>query len=117
MKSPNIFIHTFKASFLLLCLIAIILITGASNKPNEQRRNSMTTKTATEVLEEHAQELMSIPGVVGIAQGLCNGKPCIKVYISEKTPEVSEKVPPFLEGYPVMVEETGKIQALPKNRK
>ncbi len=77
----------------------------------------MTTKNATEVLEEHAQELMSIPGVVGIAQGLCNGNPCIKVYISEKTPEVSEKVPPFLEGYPVMVEETGKIQALPKKRK
>lgn len=117
MESPSNGIITFKASFLFLLLIAVIFITGAANKPNEQQIKSMTTKTITQVLKEHTQELMSISGVVGIAQGICNGEPCIKVYISEKTPEVSEKVPAFLEGYPVMIEKTGKIKALPKNRK
>jgi hypothetical protein len=116
MKFSLVVIHTPKATCMLLFLIAIILVTGASNQTNDQRRNSMPMKTIPQVLAEHAQELMSIPGVVGLAQGLCDGRPCIKVFIKEKTPEVNQKVPSILEGYPVMIEETGEIRALPKSR-
>ncbi len=76
----------------------------------------MTTKTIEEVLEEHTNELMSLPGVVGTAQGICNGEPCIKVYIGEKTSELDQKIPVTLEGYPVVTEESGGIRALPKDR-
>ncbi len=74
----------------------------------------MTEKTIEEVLKEHTEELMSLPGVVGTAQGLCNDKPCIKVYVIEKTPELAQKIPDIIEGYQVVVEETGEIRALPK---
>ncbi len=74
----------------------------------------MSVKTIEEVLKEHTEELMSIPGVVGIGQGLCNNKPCIKVFVIERTPELEQEIPKSLEGYPVMIEETGEIRALPK---
>jgi hypothetical protein len=59
---------------------------------------------------------MSIPGVVGTAQGLCDGQPCIKVLVIQKTPEIEEKIPETLEGYPVEIEPTGEIKPLPKNQ-
>ncbi len=74
----------------------------------------MTAKTIEEVLKDHTEELMSLPGVVGIGQGLCNGKPCIKVLVIEKTSELEQKIPDNIEGYQVMIEETGEIRALPK---
>ena len=75
----------------------------------------MTTRTIEEVLKEHTGELMAIPGVVGTGQGLCDSKPCIKVYVIKKTLELEEKIPGNLEGCPVVIEETGEIRALPKN--
>lgn len=76
----------------------------------------MAAKGIEEVLREHARGLMSIPGVVGTAQGLCNDRPCIKVFVIKKTAEVEEKVPDNLEGYPVTMEETGEIRALPESQ-
>ncbi|MCX5637772.1 MAG: hypothetical protein NTX52_08795 [Planctomycetota bacterium] len=73
-------------------------------------------KAIEEVLKERARELMSIPGVVGAGQGLCEGKPCIKVFVIKMTPDLDQKIPNTLEGYQVVVEETGEIKALPKNQ-
>ena len=74
----------------------------------------MTVKTIVEVIKEHTEELMSIPGVVGIGKGLCNDKPCIKVLVIEPTLELAQKIPDNLQGYQVMIEDTGEIRALPK---
>jgi hypothetical protein len=87
-------------------------INKTANDQDEEKQ--VTAKTIVEVLKEHTEELMSLPGVVGIAQGLCDNKPCIKVFVIEKTPELAQKIPDILEGYPVMIEETGEIRALPK---
>ncbi len=57
---------------------------------------------------------MSIPGVVGIVKGLCNDKPCIKVLVIEPTLELAQKLPDNLQGYQVMIEDTGEIRAQPK---
>ncbi len=77
--------------------------------------NPMAARAIDEVLKEHAKAVMSIPGVVGIGQGLCKGTPCIKVFVIKKTPELDRKIPNTLEGYQVVVEETGEVRALPKN--
>ena len=74
----------------------------------------MTVKTIVEVLKEHTEELMSIPGVVGIGKGLCNDKPCIKVLVTEPTLEMVQKMPDNIQGYQVMIEDTGEIRAQPK---
>jgi len=74
----------------------------------------MAKKTIAEVLREHSGRLMSIPGVVGTAEGLKDGIPCIKVLVVQKTPELERKIPRALDGYPVEIVETGEIRAYPK---
>ncbi len=55
---------------------------------------------------------MSLPGVVGVAQGECEGKPCIKLYVSRRTNDVLDRLPSRLDGFPVSVEEAGEFRAL-----
>ena len=72
----------------------------------------MTGMPIEEVLKQHTDQLMSFPGVVGIAIGESESKPCIKVLVVKKTAELSNKIPSNLEGFPVVVEETGTIRAI-----
>ncbi len=67
-----------------------------------------------EVLKKYTDNLMAISSVVGIGQGLCDGEPCIKVFLIKKTRELEEKIPRELEGYKVKIEETGKVRAYPE---
>ena len=76
--------------------------------------NQMPGKPLEEVLKDHSSNLMSIPGVVGTAQALCNQQPCIRIYVSELTKELKKQLPKTLEGYKVDIQETGPIKALPK---
>jgi len=55
---------------------------------------------------------MALPGVVGTAQGDCSGKPCIRVFVVQKTPELIKQIPSSLEGYALAIEETGQLRAL-----
>ncbi len=97
-----------------LILLAIGLIPIANVKAdNAQGTCDMPEKTIKEALKEHTNELMSLPGVVGTAQGLCDDKPCIKVFVIKKTLDLDEKIPESLDGYPVAIEETGEFRALP----
>lgn len=72
----------------------------------------MASKTIEQVLQEHTPDLMLIPDVVGTGQGLCNGKPCIKVLVSSMSRQIKQKVPNRIEGYKVKVEVTGPFRAL-----
>jgi hypothetical protein len=72
----------------------------------------MQRKPIEAVLREHTDGLMSLPGVVGTGQGLCDGQPCIKVFVVKKTPELLTQIPAEIEGHTVAVEETGEIRAL-----
>lgn len=72
----------------------------------------MPVKTIEAVLDEHTDEWMSIPGVVGTAIGESKGKPCIKILVVEKTEQLTEKIPSEIEGFPVVIQQTGTIRAL-----
>ena len=78
----------------------------------ERKKGSVQKRGIEEVLREHTAGIMAIEGVTGTAQGLCNDSPCIKVYVTRKTPELTARIPASIEGYPVDVEETGEFKAL-----
>ena len=92
----------------VLVLAAAITACAASPKGEDM----VSGKTIEEVLRAHTRELMSLPGVVGTAQGLCAELPCIKVYVVEKT-DLKQRIPDTIDGYPVDIEETGAIRPLP----
>ena len=72
----------------------------------------MPAKAIEEVQQEHTEEWMSIPGVTGTAIGEFERKPCIRVFVAEKTQEVMERIPSEVEGFRVIIDETGEIRAL-----
>ncbi len=69
-------------------------------------------KSIAEVLGEHTESLMALPGVIGTAQGEQAGKPCVTVLVVESTDDLKRRIPGNLEGYPVVITETGEIKAL-----
>ncbi len=72
----------------------------------------MPERTIEQVLKDKTNQWMAIPGVEGTAIGLSEGKPCIKIFTSSKPQEVRTKIPSTVEGYPVIIEETGEFRAL-----
>jgi len=64
------------------------------------------------VLQEHGERLKDLPGVTGAGLGEGSGKPCIRVFVERKTPEILERIPETLEGYAVAVEESGEFGRL-----
>jgi hypothetical protein len=63
----------------------------------------------------HEGELMSLPNVVGVGIGERSGEPAIVVLVTHKVPLAElapdERVPPAIEGFPVVVTAAGEIRA------
>lgn len=72
----------------------------------------MPQKTIEQVQQEHTGQWMAIPGVEGTAIGLSEGKSCITIFTSIKAEEIRAKIPSQVEGYPVVIKETGTFRAL-----
>lgn len=66
------------------------------------------------VLADHDNELLAIPGVVGVYVGLMKDDktPCLKVMLTRKDAGLERRVPRTLEGHPVVTEVTGEIRPL-----
>jgi len=71
----------------------------------------MPTQSIQEVLAAHNDSLMAIPGVVGTAIGICDGAPCIRVFVADSGSARRVNVGTRLDGYPVRVEITGQFRA------
>ncbi len=95
----------------LLSLLAGAVLCAQPLTPGGLNEKPMQDKTIEAVLKEYTDRLMSLPGVVGTAEGRCAGKPCIKVYVSKNTADLRRQIPSDIEGFPVAVEETGEIRA------
>jgi hypothetical protein len=73
----------------------------------------MSMKAVQAVQERHQGALLAVEGVVGVAIGaLEDGTFCLQVYVREKTAEVERKIPPVLEGCPVVLEVTDPIRPM-----
>ena len=68
----------------------------------------MTIETA---LARHADSLMALPGVVGVAQGESDGKPAITLLVLRRPSDLEARLPRVLDGFPVVVVESGEIRA------
>ena len=72
----------------------------------------MPLRTIEEVLATHTDSLMSLPGVVGTAIGLCDGVACIRVFVSDSSAASRRMIPNRIDGYLVRVDVTGPVRPL-----
>ena len=102
------------ASILVIAAAFIIGIFVCAEKRggNSEQVQGMSKKTIEQVQKEHTPLWMAIPGVEGTAIGLSDNKPCIKIFTSVRPHELQGKIPSVVEGYTVIIKETGTFHAL-----
>jgi len=93
-------------------VISFVCVMLLSIHCDNDKVTQLPGKPIEQVLSEHTDALMQIPGVVGTAQGMCDDVPCIKVLVERNTPELEKRIPRTLEGWKVVVEEVGTVRAL-----
>src|SRR5215470_14287022 len=93
----------------MLSLMTILAAGGEPGRSPPER--SMPQAPIAEVLADQTDRLMSIPGVIGVALGRCEGRPCIKVLVEKETAEVLRALPSTLQSYPVSIEDVGELRA------
>jgi hypothetical protein len=97
-------------------MLLLMACHATRQSPVEQptQQESMTLKDINAVLREHDKELMALKGVVGVYVGLLpdNKTSCLKVMVVKKTQDLEKKIPKSLDGYPVLIEESGVIRPL-----
>lgn len=91
-----------------IAVVIVVLIVYFALQRGKQRL------TIEQAKERHETELMTIDGVVGVGIGECEGRPCVKVFLEEASPEVKRHIPTELDGFKVDVEVTGALKALPE---
>jgi hypothetical protein len=97
-----------------MACLAILLGCAATPPARAPGGHVLQEMTVEAVLMRHTAALMSLPGVVGTAQGRCGDRDCIKVFVRRRTHELEQRIPASLEGYPVEIEVTGDLRALPE---
>ena len=95
---------------ILLVSSFVALPSCAKAMPND----NPTRRDINVVLRAHDEELLKLPGVVGVAVGLLpdDKTPCLKILLACKIPATERALPKSIEGYPVVVEVTGEIRPL-----
>lgn len=98
---------------LTLILVSISYPATTWSQVNQTRQpESMTRKDINTVLKDHDKELLAIPGVVGVYIGLLPDDTtlCLKVMVIKETKDLKGMIPQSIEGYPVLIEESGVIR-------
>lgn len=110
-RSPSLTVTLLAAA----SLVSAALSPGCGRQPHDEKghQTALQMKSIDDVIRVYADSLMKIPGVVGLYHGLGTaGEPCLKVMVKARTPELERRIPKELEGYPVIIDETGEIKPM-----
>jgi len=77
-----------------------------------EKGDSMPKRSIEQVLTDNTDQWLAIPGVEGMGIGLFEGKPCIRIFVSSNEKDLRDKIPSNIDGYTVVIEETGEFRAL-----
>jgi hypothetical protein len=94
----------------MILVIAIVVTASCTPRPMDQ--NSETRKPITEVLSAHTVEWMKLPGVIGTGETKKDDQPAIMIFVDTLNDELRSKLPTQVDGYSVVIEQSGKIVPL-----
>jgi hypothetical protein len=72
----------------------------------------MAAPDLAEVVRRHTERLMALAGVVGVAEGRADGRPCVVVLVESRPAAAAAGIPHLLDGFPTRIVETGTPEAL-----
>jgi hypothetical protein len=103
--------------YISACLTAALVIVFIAGMMACVRKKDTVTinagnRSVEQVFDTHRDSLLSIPGVVGAGIAKSDGKPCIVIMVKEKAQYTEGQIPKELDGYKVIVQETGELRAL-----
>lgn len=84
---------------------------ACSGRNASQTNETEMTEEIERVLSRHREAWMAVPGVVGTGIGLCDDTPCLKVFVTEQTAEIRERIPRAVKRYEVRLEVTGGFRS------
>lgn len=94
-------------------LFLMAAVVGCQSPKQGDEAVDQPTRDISAVLKDHAADWMQIPGVTMVAEGQTEtGAPCLRIYVLKLTPELRDRLPETVEGYPVEIEESGEIKPL-----
>ena len=109
-------IITKQKCFLLFSIFCfVILMFGCKSDIKEKTSNEMSDKKRdiNLVTKDYTDTLMAIPGVVGVfSTENEDGVQSIHIMVIKRSKELEEKIPHQIEGYPIIIDETGEIKPL-----
>lgn len=71
----------------------------------------MSGKQIKNVIKEHVDKLMALPGVVGVGEGRSQGKQCIVVFVQDGEADSVKDIPKMIEGYSIVINMGGAFHA------
>jgi hypothetical protein len=102
-----------RISIVLLSIGAVSAVGSLAGCSGGFGKGGQVTQRAMEqVQQDHTDEWMAIAGVEGVVIGLFEDKLCIKIFSSVAPEQLRDKIPSTVEGYPVIIEETGTFHKL-----
>jgi len=109
MKKMNVIFALFISG-----IVSSSVLEGCSNTDTEmvERESAVSNRTIEQVQDAHTAEWMNISGIEGTGIGLRDGKPSIIIFSSRAAKELKGMIPATVEGYPVVIEETGTFSTL-----
>ena len=101
-----------RVAVLVFCILIGGLI-GCADKTVEQSgtEEDMNDKSIEQVLGENTSKWLGIDQVVGVAIGMLDDKPCIRILVASEPERVRQQIPENVEGYPVVIDVTGTLKA------
>ncbi|MCZ6847216.1 MAG: Ig-like domain-containing protein [Alphaproteobacteria bacterium] len=95
-----------------IATVTINLASKGGGKPSGAGSASFGLEHALQVRADHEDELFEIPGVLGTGIGAdASGNPVIRVYVENAAQSVDHPIPADIEGLPVRIVVTGRIEA------
>jgi hypothetical protein len=99
---------------LFICIMLLFVFSSLFCSENNSKSQPYTEKrdamSIDEVLAQKKEALLALPGVVGTAQSLCEGQPCLKVYVVQPTPELIDQIGELLKGHLFQIQVSGKFK-------
>jgi hypothetical protein len=100
---------------------ASILITACASEDSQSLQRSAAGEAGMahsddlgQIIANHSDRIMGLEDVVGIGESLCDGNPCIRIFLARHNETTLAQIKEDLAGIPFAIEISGNFTASPK---